>query len=173
MRNNPGGYTLIELMVVVAIIGILSSIVSVSMGRAIARARFAKAQGDMDAIRVAATQYYVDNDETWADDSNPGEAPAFVPQYLARWPDAPCGGRWNYDWDNYNFMPYNPGVDQPNVRVTLRDNYGINSSGVPYGSSADSFLVLCIDNMGFSDCGVGLYGGQDILATPDHFITCN
>jgi len=47
------GFTLIELLVVIAIIGVLSSVVMVSLNAGRARARDAKRQGDLNAMRTA------------------------------------------------------------------------------------------------------------------------
>lgn len=54
------GFTLIELMVVVAIIGLLSSIAVVALNNARAEARDAKRLADMDAIQNALELYYND-----------------------------------------------------------------------------------------------------------------
>ncbi len=54
------GFTLIELLVVISIIGILSSIVVVSMGSAKGKARDARRQSDMRQIGTACELFYTD-----------------------------------------------------------------------------------------------------------------
>ncbi|MFA6391719.1 MAG: prepilin-type N-terminal cleavage/methylation domain-containing protein [Patescibacteria group bacterium] len=60
MKNNKG-FTLLELLVVVAIIGLISSIAFVAMQNARAEARDAKRLADVHAIRNALELYYHDN----------------------------------------------------------------------------------------------------------------
>lgn len=55
------GFTLVELLVVVAIIGLLASIVLVSMGAARQKARDSKRQADIRQIGTAMELYYPDN----------------------------------------------------------------------------------------------------------------
>lgn len=52
------GFTLIELLVVIAIIGVLSSVVMVSLNAGRARAREARRQGDLNAVRTALELFY-------------------------------------------------------------------------------------------------------------------
>jgi general secretion pathway protein G len=55
------GFTLIELMIVIAIMGVLLSIAAPNLKQAIIRAREAVLQEDLFQIREAIDQYYADN----------------------------------------------------------------------------------------------------------------
>jgi general secretion pathway protein G len=57
------GFTLIELMIVMAIMGILITIAAPSLKQSIVRAREAVLREDLFQIREAIDQYYADNDK--------------------------------------------------------------------------------------------------------------
>ena len=64
-HRKSKGFTLIELMIVVAIIGILAAIAIPRFANLIDRAREARTQGNLGAIRSAMTIYYGTNDGVW------------------------------------------------------------------------------------------------------------
>ncbi len=59
-RNSRTGFTLIEILLVVVIIGMLAGIAAVSVPRNMRRAREAKAAADISAISMAIQTYYMD-----------------------------------------------------------------------------------------------------------------
>ena len=64
-HRKSKGFTLIELMIVVAIIGILAAIAIPRFANLIDRAREARTQGNLGAIRSAMSIYYGTNDGIW------------------------------------------------------------------------------------------------------------
>lgn len=60
MLNNKKGFTLVELLVVVAIIGLLSTLAVVALGNARAKARDAKRVSDIKQIQTALELYFSD-----------------------------------------------------------------------------------------------------------------
>ena len=62
-RNFLKGFTLVELLVVVAIIGILASIITVSVVGSKAKSRDAKRVADVKNLQLALSLYYSDNSQ--------------------------------------------------------------------------------------------------------------
>src|SRR5258708_37424361 len=60
-RYNQDGFTLIEIMVVILILGLLATIVVQSLRGAADKAKNTKAQADMAELKTALDRYYLDN----------------------------------------------------------------------------------------------------------------
>lgn len=117
------GFTLVEILVVIAIIGILASIVLVSMGGARAKARDAKRQSDIRQI-VAAMEMYYNDGEVYLTSAT---APTAIGTYLDGVPQDPVTSNGAYDWldnsaDDQRFCIY----------ATLESTSGCASSTVKY-----------------------------------------
>ncbi|MEO1957048.1 MAG: type IV pilin protein [Methylophilaceae bacterium] len=93
MKNNPtkNGFTLIELMISVAIIGILASIAYPSYQQSILRSRRADAQGALLGLANAMERYFTENN-TFLGASGTAVAPANIgpPRVFAQ--QSPTGG---------------------------------------------------------------------------------
>src|ERR1700675_4929135 len=61
MRNAQGGFTLIEIMVVVVILAVLGSLVVPKILENVDKARVTRAQSDIRAIQTALDSYRLDN----------------------------------------------------------------------------------------------------------------
>jgi type IV pilus assembly protein PilA len=84
-----GGFTMIELLVVVAIIGLLAAVAIPKFGQMMERSKEGATLANMSAIRTSVTAYYSDQDATapFTLDTNThivtGRVfPPFVPEYL-------------------------------------------------------------------------------------------
>ncbi len=60
-RYNQDGFTLIEIMVVILILGLLATIVVQSLRGAADKAKRTKAQADLAELKTALDRYYLDN----------------------------------------------------------------------------------------------------------------
>lgn len=79
MKNKLSGFTLIELMIVVAIIGILSAVALPSYIEHVDRSRRGIAQAELLSFSNAMEQYYIQNGSTYLDDSQTGNIPSVYP----------------------------------------------------------------------------------------------
>ena len=67
LKRKSKGFTLVELLIVVIIIGILAGMMMLSTGSATAKAEATKIVSDMRNIKAAAIMYYADN-SAWTGD---------------------------------------------------------------------------------------------------------
>jgi prepilin-type N-terminal cleavage/methylation domain-containing protein len=94
-QSGERGFTLVELLVVISIIGVLATLVLLQLGTARSKARDAKRISDVNQIRSAVEQYFEDNG---------GEYPvaitaAELSDYMTQIPVDPLtGNAYEYSW---------------------------------------------------------------------------
>jgi general secretion pathway protein G len=103
MRNKPcrqakqsslaRGFTLIELMVVVVILGVLAALIVPQVMDRPDQARATKAKQDIRAIQAALDLYKLDNFNYPTTDQ---ALSSLVPKYIARMPKDPWGNKYRY-----------------------------------------------------------------------------
>ena len=92
-KNRAQGFTLIEILVVVVILGILASIVVPQLMEKPGQARIAAAKADIRAIESAANMYRLEKHDYPTTDQG---IEALVPQQLKRMPKDPWGQSYKY-----------------------------------------------------------------------------
>lgn len=105
---EKSGFTLMELLVVVSIITILSSLLLVAVRRGIERAYYIKAKAELRSIEKALYLYMLRNNFNYPADVGRG-LPSGLEDYLAsdEWPDPPWLNS-HYDWDYWDSNSDNP-----------------------------------------------------------------
>lgn len=98
--NAKKGFTLIELMIVVAIIGILAAVAIPKFAGLINKSKEGSTKGSLGAIRSALTVYYGDAEGRYPTDN----LASIQPRYLTSLPNAktPSSGATNEDTNTVN-----------------------------------------------------------------------
>ncbi len=90
-RYGEKGFTLLELLIVVAILGILAAVIVPNLNTFLVTGKVAAANTEVANVETAALAYYADNDGTWP----PTAAALVTGDYLDGAPE-----------DNYGFDTY-------------------------------------------------------------------
>lgn len=117
MRQSRG-FSLIEVLIAIAIIGILSTYVLASLLSARDKAQHVETEKEMDSFRTALEMYRSDHGD-YPDDVCRSVPPALLDTYLVEdfWPS----GSWEntvYDWDAWNTEDNDP--DNDIYQISLR-----------------------------------------------------
>lgn len=98
MKNLRAGFTLVELVVVIAILGILAGLAIPRFVNANMAARGSKIFADMNACESAINLYYVRTG------SFPADINVLIPSYMAVWPKPPAGSALVKKHDNNDLI---------------------------------------------------------------------
>ena len=105
-RSREAGFSLLELLIVCAVIGIIANIMIPALYSALYRAKAARIMEDYNLVRTMASQYYADR-SYYPPDQGPGVEPPGLTSYLQGrlvWthPD------YQYDWELWVDASGNP-----------------------------------------------------------------
>ncbi len=109
------GFSLVELLIVIAIIGVLAEIIVGSIGASKEKATFTKAKKDLQSVAQALEIYAIDNGG-YSVDSARG-LPSGIEQYLpaGAWPVSAWPGSV-FDWENWT----DPLTGKPIYQISIR-----------------------------------------------------
>jgi prepilin-type N-terminal cleavage/methylation domain-containing protein len=114
MKKNRG-FTFLEILIVIAIIGILSTIVYVAIGKIKDKTYHSRADVELKTFAYALKMYASEHSGAYPADVD-RDLPAGLENYLnvaPNWPDAPWPGSV-YDWDNWMIN------GQPVYQISIR-----------------------------------------------------
>jgi len=120
-KNKQSGFTIVELLIVIVVIGVLAAITIVTYSGIQDRARYAAYRSDIESMNKAILLYYIDNGTypvtgcitngaTGTGDFIPG----LVPKYLPKIPPVP---NWLSGTNYYAYCASAGGVDYKVLRL--------------------------------------------------------
>ncbi|MGA2411579.1 MAG: type II secretion system major pseudopilin GspG [Candidatus Binataceae bacterium] len=151
-RRSESGFTLIELMVVILIIGLLATIVVQNLGGAVDKSKRIKAEADISAFKTALDRYYLDNGSYPTTDQglqalvsapSTGKVPVDYPDggYIEKIPTDPWNNPYVYqsDGNSYVLKSYGAdGVEGGTGKNADIDGSSSNSGGGDNSSGSDN-----------------------------------
>ncbi|MEM8546479.1 MAG: type II secretion system protein [Cyanobacteria bacterium P01_H01_bin.119] len=146
-KRTQAGFTLIELMIVMVILGILAAIALPTFASMTRRARYSEARLQLNAAAKQIQLYRLEHG-SYPPDTNSGVAPAGV----IEWPtDAPFDSKYDYDhWGIGNNRCY--------VQIGFAGESGVRAYPVHQKVAEAGTLVEVEDNLVIAvdeyDCGV-------------------
>ena len=161
-------FTLIEILVVIAIIGVLATIIIINLTGAKNRSKYARVLSDMQSISTAIKSYQVDNNGIYPANTAVGVKPAGMTPYFPEiWPQTPCGSSYGYKFINW-----------AGCTADVASPAGVNGRiGIGFWKISTSENKYYYDLMtGMDDCNapfpvVGSIAGKDIRSVSE--ITCH
>jgi prepilin-type N-terminal cleavage/methylation domain-containing protein len=144
------GFTLVEMLVVMVVIGLLASIVTLKYIDLTRTAYAAKVVGEFTSVRLAAYNYEADHNNQWPAEVGPGVVPPEMIPYLPQGFSfvAPS---YLLDWDNRSPStdPYLLAISltssDPALMNALAQNLGNNA---PYFFAGNRLTYVLIDRSG-------------------------
>jgi prepilin-type N-terminal cleavage/methylation domain-containing protein len=148
-RRSRAGFTIVELLTVVIVIGVLAGIAILKYIDLTARARTAQAVGDLQAVQMAAYGYFYETGH-WPGEVGEGSVP---PELVAYLPKNFTFSRLDYqlDWDNLSPPGGGPSAgiqvgvvvtsDNPRLQAAMASNLGSRLPFLLVGNTLTFIIV--------------------------------
>jgi len=138
-KATTAGFTIVELLIVIVVIGILAAITIVSFNGVQDKAKFAREKSDMSSINQVILLYYADNGTYplkpswggWSQATNDAFIPGVAPKYITNTPQMPTGGDTN---ESYLYQSTASGNGYKLIRYAA-------TSGLPQGEQTNNALI--------------------------------
>jgi prepilin-type N-terminal cleavage/methylation domain-containing protein len=153
------GYTTIEMLLTITILGIILAIIDLSYDTIKAKIRYSQIKADMDGIAQAAYNDYTTNG-IWGALTFAAMPPTWTAsRELQRWPSPPCSG-WYYSFEDWTTFP----TPYPVVWVSLRRQ------------NSTALWTYCLDTSQSSSCEMDPLNSiptQELSTIQGAYIYCN
>jgi prepilin-type N-terminal cleavage/methylation domain-containing protein len=113
VSGGRAGFTLVEMLITVGIVGILAGLAIPNLRTVLLRARATELAGDMEVVRVA-TQSYIAELSTWPAEAGTGTIPSGLDRYLPEGFSIVQDG-YSLDFENWSVpggLPGDPGTSR-------------------------------------------------------------
>lgn len=143
--NNKKGFTLIEILIVISVIGILASIVLVNLGGFRSRGRDARRIADLRTMQNALELYYANEGNYPAGDSAALYAAVEALPGIGKLPRDPATGNPMYSYGtDANGLSYVLGATLENKNTVLGNDEDGTTYNVVCGTQGDTEREYCV-----------------------------
>ncbi|EDY83889.1 prepilin-type N-terminal cleavage/methylation domain protein [Verrucomicrobiia bacterium DG1235] len=152
-KNTKQGFTLIELMIAVAVVGVLASIAIPFFQQYLRNSRAATFASDIRTLANAGAQYSLESG-WWVEDSSTGEFPPELEGYFSKRKfelGSSLGGQWDFEHNDLGDFTSAVGVHRPTENdeifalVDKRIDDGDLSTGFFQKLEADRYYYVIED----------------------------
>lgn len=144
--TRRGGFTIVELLIVVCIIGLLAGFAVPRVLRAKSKAQAADAVSAMRAVRIGVTVFF-DSAGAWPGDGSPGVIPSGLAGYLPN--NNPFSGKgWSLTWRQIEVSSGAGTTMVGAVQLNAAEPEICPAASILLGGPSEEVSVLCGPAMG-------------------------
>ncbi len=155
--NRVSGFTLIELMIVVAIIGILAAIAIPAYNGYITSARLSECANEVTAIKLAQKQFFLENNRFFPDPDGP--VTSVGANYTAI--EARSGGHFRSTYREHGGVA---GIDGADYLAHVHCDFTVETPDQAAGALAVSYAITVTPTPGGSLVGIPEVAGLNTAA---------
>ncbi|MEG1824083.1 MAG: prepilin-type N-terminal cleavage/methylation domain-containing protein [Cloacibacillus sp.] len=144
-KNRKKGFTLVELLIVIIIIGILAGMMMLSTGAATDKAEATKILSNMRNIKAATIMMYSDNDNKWPSDDIKaiGDTIDTTPNSIEKYLDSkPTGATYSVTFPKADTTGIKATIKAEKIDKNIAEKLtGLESSGVTVSDTTASMNI--------------------------------